>query len=125
MEFINKLVEGYNQQSRSAMQPALDAFNDAYQRLGEEFPLLYVSMGQCLLLLNQNDSAVTCFRKAIAADSLCWEAYYKLAKLASLQNDIASSNRYQDFLRRHTPWLFDVSYIPPGGTPAVSPSLSD
>jgi arabinofuranosyltransferase len=125
MEFINKLVEGFYQQGHSAMQPALDAFNDAYRRLGEDFPVLYFAMGHCLLRLNQNDSAATCFRKAIATDSLCWEAYSKLAILASRQNDTASFNRYLGFLSQHSPWLFDESYIPPRGTPAASPSLSD
>jgi arabinofuranosyltransferase len=125
MEFINKLAEGYNLQARSAMQPALDAFNDAYRRLGENFPALYFAMGHCLIGLNQNDSAAACFRKAIAADSLCWEAYWKLAILAEQQKDTAAFNRYQVFLIQHTPWIFDGSYIPPGGTPAASPSLSD
>jgi hypothetical protein len=125
MEFVNKFNEGFYQQGHFAMQPALDAFKDAYRRLGEDFPVLYVAMGQCLLALNQNDSALTCLRKAIAVDSLCWEAYYKLAILASQQNDTASLNRYQNFLMRHTPWLFDGSYIPPRGTPAALRSLSD
>ena len=125
MEFINKLAEGYNLQARSAMQPALDAFNDAYRRLGENFPALYFAMGHCLIGLNQNDSAAACFRKAIAADSLCWEAYWKLAILAEQQKDTAAFNRYQVFLIQHTPWIFDGSYIPPGGTPAALPSLSD
>lgn len=120
MEFINKLNEGYNHQSRSAMQPALDAFNDAHRRLGEDFSVLYVAMAHCLLALNQNDSALTCLRRAIAADSLCWEANQKLAILASRRNDTASVRQYQDFLLRHTPWFFDGSYIPPGGTPSLS-----
>jgi arabinofuranosyltransferase len=112
MEFINKLNEGYNQQSHSAMQPAMDAFSDAYRRLGEDFPVLYVAMGHCLLSLNQNDSAITYLQKAIATDSLCWEAYWKLALLAKQQKDTVALNRYQDFLRRHTPWIFDRNYIP-------------
>jgi hypothetical protein len=125
MEFINKLAEGFYQQGHSAMQPALDAFNDAYRRLGEDFPVLYVAMANCLLALNQSDSARVCLRKAIAADSLCWEAYPKLAVLASRQNDTASVKRYQDFLIQHTPWIFDGSYVPPRGTTAALRSLSD
>jgi len=125
MEFVNKFNEGFYQQGRSAMQPALDAFNDAYRRLGEDYPVLWYAMGHCLSRLNQNDSAAACFRKAIVADSLCWEAWSKLAMLASRQNDTASFKRCQDFLIRRTPWIFDGSYIPPGGTPAALPSLSD
>ncbi len=125
MEFVNKFNEGYYLQGQSAVQPALDAFNDAYRRLGEDFPLLYAAMGYCLLSLNQNDSARICLRKAIAADSLCWEAYPKLALLASRQNDTISVNRYQNFLMRHTPWLFDGSYVAPRRGLLASPSVAD
>ena len=125
MEFVNKFNEGFYQQGRSAMQPALNAFNDAYRRLGEAFPVLYVAMGHCLLVLDQNDSAITCLRKAIATDSLCWEAYQKLGILASRQNDTASLNRYQGFLSQHAPWLFDGSYVPPRRGSLASPSVAD
>jgi arabinofuranosyltransferase len=125
MEFISKLNEGYNLQSRSAMQQSLDAFNEAYRYLGEDFPVLDVAIGNTLLAINQNDSAVICFRKAIATDSLCWEAYQKLAMVATRQNDTTSVNRHLDFLIRHTPWIFDRSYIPPDGTPAAIPLSSD
>ncbi len=125
VEFVNKLVEGYNLQSRSDFRSSLGAFEDASLHLGENLPTLDVAVGTCYLMLNQGDSARIAFRKAIAADSLCWEAYYKMAALAARENDTVAVAGYQGFLVRHTPWIFDASYVPPREMRGVSPLFSD
>lgn len=111
--FMEKLTEGFYHQSRSAMQPALDAFKEASQRLGEGFPTLYYAIGHCEMSLNHNDSAASYFQKAIGVDSLCWEAYFKSAQLALRLKDTAAYKRNEEFLTSHAPWLFDGSYVPP------------
>jgi arabinofuranosyltransferase len=126
IEFVNKLNEGFYLQGRDSMKEALEALDDAYRRLGEDYSALWYAMGHCLSRIDQSDSAAVCFRKAIAADSLCWEAWSKLAMLASRQKDTASFDRCNNFLIKHTPWIFDQSYVSPWdkvrGTPS---SLSD
>lgn len=111
-EFVNKLSDGIYHLSHSTPDVALSYLRESRRRLGEDYPVLSYTMGECFQKMNQMDSAMVYFQQALQIDSLCWEARANLVVIANQTGDTATANRNTIFLQTTSPWLFDRSYVP-------------
>ena len=107
VKFVSELSAGMYFLNRLQPSEALPHFREAQDRLGEEYPVLLFHMGMCYLKLNDDVSAMSLFHRAVAADSLCWEARMKILQKASEEGDSNTALTHKSFLLRTAPWLFD------------------
>lgn len=103
VEFVDKINAGYNSLKRPEI--ALRNFQEAQQRLGEQFAVLSYAIGDCFLKLNQIDNAKFYLQQALLSDSLCSEAKYDLLEIADKTRNTKEYLIQQAALKKTAPWL--------------------
>ena len=107
LKFVDHLNTGYNFLVRGDFVEALPEFKASWDNLGEDYPILLHSIGECFSRLDQRDSALTYFQRSIDLDPECWEARLRIIVDAQEREDPAAANAQYDAIQRSTPWVFD------------------
>ncbi|MGB5106735.1 MAG: hypothetical protein WBP42_08480 [Candidatus Zixiibacteriota bacterium] len=87
VDFVQKLSDSFYHSNRSSPDVALQYFRETKAILGEEFPLLDYSIGDCFSRMRQTDSAMYYFNKAADADTNSYEPRIRLIRAASERKD--------------------------------------
>jgi hypothetical protein len=106
-KFVDKFCEACLYFVQNAPSKALASFQESQQRLGEEYAVIGTLKGWSFWALGMNDSAKIYFNKAIALDSLDWEARRGLLMIAQKKGDQTSYLYQINTLQRQSPWLFE------------------
>lgn len=107
LEFVNQLNAGFNQLVRSDFLAAIPDFKAAWDNLGQDYSLLYHSIGECYTQLDQLDSAQVYLNKAIELDPDCWEARIRLLTMAQQEGDNTTANMHYNLIQQNSPWVLD------------------
>jgi arabinofuranosyltransferase len=110
IDFANDINLAYNYLIRRQYRESISEFKKSWDLLGESYPITLYAIGDSYLRMNQRDSAVTYFDKAIQQDPDCWEARIRLFGLASEAGDTAAAVAQYQAIQTKTPWIFDYTY---------------
>ncbi len=113
VEFVQKLSDSFYHSNRSAPEVALKYFRETQELLGENYPLLDYSIGDCFSRMKVIDSAGYYFTKAANADPNAWEPRIRLMREATSKGDQATAQAIINDLTTRQPWLFDETYRSP------------
>ncbi len=113
VEFVQKLSDSFYHSNRSSPEVALQYFRETKALLGEEYPLLDYSIGDCFSRMKQADSAMYYFKKSADADTNAYEPRIRLIRDASARGDTTTVQIMAGKLSAKFPWLFDDTYRPP------------
>jgi hypothetical protein len=91
----------------------LKYFRETQTLLGENWPLLDYSIGDCFSRMEILDSAGYYFNKAADADPFAWEPRIRLMREFSSRGDSVTTQQIGFELISKQPWLFDQSYQSP------------
>lgn len=113
VEFVNKMNDGMNNLSRLKLESALADFQEARERLKENYSILNICFSNYYFEMGKYDSALVYAEKVLSADSLSWLAQANIIKIALELRDSVTAINKLEILKRQHPWLFDRSYQPP------------
>ena len=123
VNFVQKLSDAFYHTNHSAPDVALQSLREAWALLGEDYPVLDYSIGDCFSKLKQTDSAMYYFDKAAAADTNAFEPRIRQIRAASERGDTQTMQAIANRLSANAPWIFDESYRSP--YPPLSRGLPD
>ncbi len=123
IDFVSRLVDGLYHNNRTGPDRGLEYFREAQARLGEPYFVLDYAQGWSFSRMGQKDSARYYYHQAIEHDTMAFEAYIGLARLAVESGDAETANRLDLLIRSRWPWLTDMSYRSP--FPPISVELPD
>lgn len=109
-DFVNALNLAYNHLVRARYRESISEFRKAWDHLGDDYPILYYTIGDAYLRDNVRDSAKVYLDRALALDPNCWEARLRLWMMARDQGDTATIAYHYKILQERSPWIFDYSH---------------
>lgn len=107
LDFANYMHDALSHYSAGESDTALHYFQAASEMCGHDFPILEFFTGLTFLQMNQADSAIYYFRRALDINPLQVETRYTLYKSLKDYGDLEGAEEHAEALRKVAPWLVD------------------